>query len=97
MNEALMGQFTDKEIMDAFDHMDPRKAPGIDGPSDLFFQKNWLRWVQMSFASVMMCWRSSKNGPNKGLVIKLDMSKAYDKVEWDFLEDFVNRMGFANG
>ncbi|PPR87341.1 hypothetical protein GOBAR_AA33348 [Gossypium barbadense] len=41
MNEALMGQFTDKEIMDAFDHMDPRKATGIDGLSDLFFKENW--------------------------------------------------------
>jgi hypothetical protein len=27
--------------------------------------------------------------------MKLDMSKAYGSVEWKFLEDVVQRMGFA--
>ncbi|MBA0763513.1 hypothetical protein Gotri_012946 [Gossypium trilobum] len=30
--------------------------------------------------------QSSKNGSNKSLVVKLDMSKTYDRVKWDFLE-----------
>lgn len=41
MSETLMGPVGEKEIMEAMNQMDSRKAPGIDGLSGLFFKEHW--------------------------------------------------------
>lgn len=36
------------------------------------------------------------NGRNNSLALKLDMNKAYDQIEWCFLERVMSKMGFCD-
>ena len=38
--------------------------------------------------------RTNKSCQNKFMVIKTDMSKAYDRIEWSFIEALLHKMGF---
>ncbi|KAH1074000.1 hypothetical protein J1N35_026328 [Gossypium stocksii] len=71
MNDNLLKQFTEEDIGYALKTMAPLKAPGIDGFSEIFFQRQ-----KGNFA------------------LQLDMSKAYDRVEWDFLAGMMTCLGF---
>ncbi|KAL9670481.1 hypothetical protein QQ045_008034 [Rhodiola kirilowii] len=182
MNNALNAPFTEGEVKRALFQMHPSKAPGLDGFSAMFYQRNWeivgqevvrevlnclnnglmntelnetlivlvpkvkkvemvedlrpislcnvamklitkvlanrLKWVlpeiisqsQSAFiggrlitdniliahelSHSMKCRNKQKTG---SMSLKLDMSKAYDRIEWSFLKQMMLSMGFCEG
>jgi len=69
--------------------------PNIISPSQGAFVLGRLITDNVLLAYELIHHLNSRKEGVKGLAaIKLDMSKAYDKVEWTFLENMMRRMGF---
>ncbi|KAA3486371.1 reverse transcriptase [Gossypium australe] len=43
---------------------------------------------------ILHSFKKRRGNANRGFALKLDMTKAYDKVEWCFTERLMRRMGF---
>lgn len=54
VHNMMARQFTDDEILEAFNQMDPRKAPEIDGLSVFSLKRIGKLWVKMLLIFVMI-------------------------------------------
>ncbi|KAL0431917.1 UNVERIFIED_CONTAM: hypothetical protein Sradi_0817700 [Sesamum radiatum] len=111
MNEALAQPFTSEEVTIALNQMHPLKSPGPDGMSPIFYQQYWsIVGPESAFVpgrlimdNVLLAYElnhflKNKTWGRRGHTsIKLDVSKAYDRVEWVFLERVLGRLGFNEG
>ena len=46
--------------------------------------------------NIIHAMKSKRNGHNGFLVAKLDMSKAYNRIKWPYLEGVMRTLGFLN-
>lgn len=70
--------------------------PSIISPSQSAFISGRLISDNSLLATeILHCLRSRRRGPKGFLALKLDMSKAYDRIEWTFLEQIMLKLGFT--
>ncbi|XP_056862248.1 uncharacterized protein LOC108858352 [Raphanus sativus] len=82
-NRRLTALATEEEVRKALFLMHPEKAPGPDGN---------ILIAQEMFHGI----RTNNACKEKFMAIKTDMSKAYDRVEWLFMERLLLKMGFCS-
>ncbi|XP_027166343.1 uncharacterized protein LOC113766338 [Coffea eugenioides] len=87
MNEKLIKPVEEKDIRQALFSMHPNKAPGQDG-------RQILDNVVVAH-EVMHFLKNKRKRATGYMAIKLDMSKAYDRVEWIFVGRMMLKMGFC--
>ncbi|XP_016667377.1 uncharacterized protein [Gossypium hirsutum] len=90
----------EEEIRAAVFQLGAYKAPRLDGFNGFSFQKFWEVVKEDVIKAVVVAreifhyFKLKKKGKKGEMTLKVDMNKAYDKVEWDFLEEVILRLGF---
>ncbi|KAL0443985.1 UNVERIFIED_CONTAM: hypothetical protein Slati_2121200 [Sesamum latifolium] len=88
MADDLMQPYTEAEVTKALFRMASLKSPGPDGR--LTTDNILLAFEINHFLN------TKAKGGQEFMMLKLDVSKAYDKVEWTFLEQVMLKLGFPS-
>ncbi|XP_073360453.1 uncharacterized protein [Aegilops tauschii subsp. strangulata] len=109
MNADLCKPYSDEEIKAALFQMGLTKAPGPDGFPALFYQHHWnflgedicqasySRLITDTTLIAYECLHTIRKQRVKKpfFALKIDMMKAYDRVEWSYLHQCLTKLGFA--
>ncbi|XP_045797508.1 uncharacterized protein LOC123891638 [Trifolium pratense] len=100
MYQELNRHFTKEEVFQAIKEMKALAAPGPDGLPAIFYHTHW-EVIGKEVTDMVLNVLNNNGDPSHlnntktGHVgIKTDMEKAYDRVEWEFLEATMSIMGF---
>ncbi|XP_059073186.1 uncharacterized protein LOC131874003 [Cryptomeria japonica] len=101
-NKMLMAPFTLAELKEIVFSMHPEKVLGLDGFTALFFPKCWefiggfVPGRETSEGAIVAheILHSISQQKVPAMILKLDMLKAYDRVNWQSL-GILHRLGFS--
>ncbi|KAK4384230.1 putative ribonuclease H protein [Sesamum angolense] len=97
-SQALVQSVTREEIKDAFFDIAEDKAPGPDGYSSGFYKAAWPVIGEEMIKAITgkrSCSGYNRQGLPMRCALKVDLRKAYDTVEWDFLSAVLQMFGFS--
>ncbi|XP_030973321.1 uncharacterized protein LOC115993382 [Quercus lobata] len=94
MNAELSRAFTGEEVVSSLKQLHPTKSSGPDENQSAFMADRLIIDNVLVVYEIMHFLKQKKGGSDSFMAAKLDMSKAFDRVEWIFVEKVMRKMGF---
>ncbi|GJR52155.1 hypothetical protein Tco_1402676 [Tanacetum coccineum] len=94
--EKMISEFSNKVIKEALLDIDDSKALGPDGFSSNFFKKPGMKAHSRQYHAYSGNYEYNRKGGPKRVAFKIDIQKAYDIVNWEFLKKILSEFSIHN-